>query len=157
MKSLRLPAAALAACLAASGIDAKPHGKAAKSLPEQAAQVPVGNPNGEWALETSTSVGDCPGLIPPVMQIAENKIVGAPGGGIASWGYVDEEGTIVARFTAGGASGQGERVARFHGTLRGGKGSGAWSSSTDYCGGTWRATRSGAAVAGPAQETPPPQ
>jgi hypothetical protein len=55
---------------------------------------------------------------------------------VTSWGYVDDAGQIVARFT-----GSGDRVARFHGQLRGSQGSGAWSSSTDMCGGTWRATR----------------
>ena len=63
-------------------------------------------------------------------------------GGTAHWGYVDTDGTIMTRFTAQG------HVARAHGQLRGNSGQGAWSSSTDMCGGTWRAQRGGAAARG---------
>lgn len=129
---------ALAICAVAGGASAKQHYRPQKpkSPAERAAPAPVGDPNGSWTIEATTSVGECPMLIPDSLQIAENKVTAAPGAPGAPWGYVDEDGTIVARFTS-----EGERVARFHGTLRSGKGSGAWSSSTDMCGGTWRAWR----------------
>ncbi|MBM3550421.1 MAG: hypothetical protein FJX45_01395 [Alphaproteobacteria bacterium] len=135
---MRILTLALAACVAAGGAYAKqPHGQKAKPENEQTLSGPVSDTNGRWSIEAATTVGECQLLIPPSVDIIDNKIA-APSG--AAWGYVDEGGTIVARFT-----GQGERVARFHGTLRNGKGAGAWSSSTDLCGGTWRATRSAAA------------
>lgn len=151
----------LAVSLVASGAQAKQRNKPAKakSDAETSANAAVGDSNGEWTIESSTTVGQCSGLVPSTMRVADNKIAAASDASIASWGYVDDAGTLVARFTSSG-----ERVARFHGTLRGGKGSGAWSSSTDMCGGTWRATRTGAAtVAAPspeqsgAEQTAPPQ
>lgn len=150
---MRFLALLIAACLAVGGAQAKPHKRPAKakSEAETLAAAPVGDLNGEWTLQTTTSVGDCPGLIPSSVQIVGSKIVAGADAAIAAWGYVDDGGTIVARFTAGGdAEGQGGRVARFHGTLRAGKGTGAWSSSTDMCGGTWRAMRSGEASMAPA-------
>jgi len=139
---MRRLALALAACVAALGAYAKqPRGPKSKPAAEQALTGPVGDPNGRWNIDATTTVGECQTLIPQSLAIVENKIVPSPGPAVSSWGYVDEEGTVVARFT-----GEGERVARFHGTLRGGRGSGAWSSSTDLCGGTWRASRSDAAT-----------
>jgi len=139
---MRILALALAACLAAGMAHAKqPRNQKAKPESEQALTGPVGDPNGRWNIEATTTVGECLSLIPPSFDIIDNKIAATPGPAVSSWGYVDEDGTIVARFT-----GEGERVARFHGTLRGGKGSGAWSSSTDLCGGTWRASHSDAAA-----------
>jgi hypothetical protein len=135
------PVILAAALMLASGALAKtrnmPH-KARNDAPPAAA-APVGDVNGAWTIEATASVGECPAIIPDNLTIAENKIASAPGDATAPWGYVEEDGTIVARFT-----GEGGRVARFHGQLRGGKGSGAWSSSTDMCGGSWRAWRSGA-------------
>lgn len=139
---MRIIALALAACVAAGGAQAKqPRGQKPKPENEQALTGPVGDPNGRWNIEATTTVGECQLFIPTSVEIVENKIADAPGPAGSAWGYVDEEGTIVARFT-----GEGERVVRFHGTLRSGKGSGAWSSSTDLCGGTWRAARSDAAT-----------
>lgn len=139
---MRILALALAVCVTAQGAHAKqPRSQKAKPDNEQSLSGPVSDPNGRWVIEATTTVGECSTLIPPSVQIIDSKIVASPGPALSSWGYVDEEGTIVARFT-----GPGERVARFHGTLRGGRGSGAWSSSTDLCGGTWRASRSDAAA-----------
>ena len=139
---MRILALALAVCVAAQGASAKqPRGQKAQPDNERALTGPVGDPNGRWNIEATTTVGECRSLIPPSFDIVGNKIAAAPGPAASIWGYVDEEGTIVARFT-----GDGERVVRFHGTLRGGRGSGPWSSSTDLCGGTWRASRSAAAA-----------
>lgn len=124
----------LVASFAASGALAKP--RKPKHEGAEAAVASPGDPNGVWTIEASTSVGNCPALIPTGLQISGNRIVSAAGAEVSTWGYVDGEGNIVARFT-----GSGDRVARFHGQLRGGKGSGAWSSSTDMCGGAWRASR----------------
>jgi hypothetical protein len=134
---MRFWALTLAATVAASGALGKhSHGKHVK----QAAQAPQAaayrDPNGSWTVEASTTVGSCPSLIPSSLTLADNKIASGGGANVQVWGYLDEEGNIVARFT-----GEGEHVARFHGTLKGGKGSGAWSSSTDMCGGNWRAAQ----------------
>ncbi|MGD9541098.1 hypothetical protein [Methylocystis sp.] len=139
---MRILALALAACVAAGGAYAKqPRAQKAKPENEQTLSGPVGDTNGTWSIEAATTVGECQLLIPPSFDVVDGKIAAASGPAGSTWGYVDEGGTIVARFT-----GQGERVVRFHGTLRNGKGAGAWSSSTDLCGGTWRATRGEAAA-----------
>jgi hypothetical protein len=134
---MRFWAIAVAASLVASGAMAKgghKHHAKPKEAAENASSHPL-DPSGSWSVESTTSVGTCPTLIPSRLEIADGKIASA-GGEVQSWGYVDETGNIVARFT-----GAGEHVARFHGTLKGGKGSGAWSSSTDMCGGTWKAAQ----------------
>lgn len=134
---MRVWATVLAASLAtASGALAKPHKHSKTTASKPAAESVARDPNGSWSIEATTSVGSCAGLIPTSLTIAEGKIAGADGANVVAWGYVDESGNIVARFT-----GEGERVARFHGSLKGGKGSGAWSSSTDMCGGTWRGSQ----------------
>lgn len=128
---------ALAICVAAGGAYAKQNYKAKpKGGAEQTATAAVRNPNGSWTVEATTTVGECATLIPSSLEIDDNKIAAAPGAQLSSWGYVDQDGSIVARFT-----GAGERVVRLHGTMRGGQASGAWSSSTDMCGGVWRASR----------------
>ncbi len=128
----------VAASLAASGALAKGHKQHAKPKEAVASTAPVhsADPNGAWSVEATTSVGACPSLIPNRLQIADKKVTSAEGAPVDTWGYVDDDGNIVARFT-----GAGEHVARFHGVLKGGKGTGAWSSSTDMCGGTWKAAQ----------------
>ena len=96
----------------------------------------VQNPDGEWRVESSTTVGSCDAPIPGAFTIADHRISGASGARATSWGYVDETGQLIARFT-----GTGGRVVRLSGQLVGATGSGAWSSPTDLCGGIWRATR----------------
>lgn len=130
---------AVLASLAASGAVAKPHKgrKAAATKPAAEAAAPR-NVDGAWVIDWATTVGNCPTLVPSGLTIADKKITSVSGADVAPWGYVDEEGNIVARFTAKGGD---EHVARFHGSLKAGKGSGAWSSSTDMCGGTWRAAQ----------------
>jgi len=127
--------AALAIVLAATGADARlaRHAKSASGPPKASA---TRNTDGEWRVEATTSVGACGGLIPGSLTIADHKIASASGVSATIWGYVDEAGQIVARFTE--TSG---RVVRLHGQLGETVGSGAWSSSTDLCGGVWHATR----------------
>lgn len=133
---MRTLALALAVCVAAGGAYAKqPRGNKAKPENERALSGPAGGANGTWSIDAATTVGACQLSIPPSFDVIDNKIAASSSAG-SSWGYVDQGGTIVARFT-----GQGERVVRFSGTLRNGRGAGAWSSSTDLCGGTWRASR----------------
>jgi hypothetical protein len=130
---------AIMTALTASGSVAKPHKAHKAAATKPAAQAPAPRDvDGSWSIDWATSVGNCPTLIPSGLTIAEKKIASVSGADVASWGYVDEEGNIVARFTT---KGDGEHVARFHGSLKAGKGSGAWSSSTDMCGGTWRAAQ----------------
>lgn len=122
---------AILAATDAQAISGKSPGAAAPATAKTALK-----PDGTWRIEASTTVGSCSGLIPGALSIADHKIASASGALMTSWGYVDEAGQIVARFT--GTNG---RVVRLHGQLSGAKGSGAWSSSTDMCGGVWRATR----------------
>lgn len=137
---MRFWAIALAASLTTGGALAKDHKERShhrkEAAAEPAATASQRDPNGSWRVEAVTSVGNCPALIPSKLQIADNKLAAAEGAAVSSWGYVDEDGNIVARFTA-----EGDHVARFHGALKGGKGTGAWSSSTDMCGGTWKAAQ----------------
>jgi len=107
--------------------------------PESAA---AGNFDGSWVIEAATTVGQCAPLVPTALTIQGARIVQAAGAPTTPWGYVEGDGTIVARFT-----GQGGHMARANGALRGVSGSGAWSSNTDYCGGTWRARRENATSA----------
>lgn len=107
----------------------------------------AGRFDGAWTIEAATTVGSCPTLVPGAIEIREARVVGPPVGpvskaGASPWGYVESDGTFIARFTTRG------HVARAHGQLRGDAGSGAWSSSTDLCGGTWKAQRGGAERAG---------
>jgi len=96
--------------------------------------------DGSWTIEQTTTVGNCPQLIPGGVVIQGDQIVEAAGGAAAApWGYVESNGTIVARFTLPDG-----RVVRANGQLRAGSGTGAWSSSSDYCGGSWRAQRESA-------------
>jgi hypothetical protein len=92
--------------------------------------------DGPWVFDVTTTVGDCPALISNVVGIEDDRIASIDDEAVSPWGYVDEDGTFVGRLTR-----QGGRVARVHGRLNGSAGSGAWSSSTDFCGGTWRASR----------------
>ncbi len=107
----------------------------AKSPKPQDKQAYTGS-DGTWRIQSTTSVGDCSALIPSSITIADKKIDETSGASVSAWGYVDDAGAISARFTSAG-----DHVARFHGQFRGATGSGAWSSSTDLCGGSWRATR----------------
>jgi hypothetical protein len=99
--------------------------------------------DGAWTFEATTTVGSCPALLPNVVDIKGDLLADtvavrpAANARATQWGYVESDGTIVARFTAQG------HVARAHGQLRGNAGSGAWSSSTDMCGGVWKARRGG--------------
>ncbi len=96
--------------------------------------------DGAWTFETTTTVGNCPALVPNFVTIHDNRVASTDGVSNSNpWGYVESDGTLVARF-----SNQGGHLARANGRLRGTDGNGAWSSSTDMCGGTWRARRGNA-------------
>lgn len=114
---------------------------------ETSAEPESGRFDGAWTIEATTTVGSCPALFPSAIDIkgdllADTGAVAASSARTTRWGYVESDGTIVARFTTQGS------VARAHGQLRGNAGSGAWSSSTDMCGGVWKARRGGAERAG---------
>jgi hypothetical protein len=94
------------------------------------------NFDGSWVFEVTTTVGSCPEILANIVNIKESRVAGVDVPNIAPWGYVEDDGTLVARFTR-----QDGRVARLNGQLRGASGAGAWSSSTDMCGGSWRASR----------------
>lgn len=134
MKRLRFPVVVLGLTIGAS---------AGLAAPREAAHEPeAGRFDGAWTIEATTTVGSCPALVPNAIDIRSDRVaetaVDAVSKRTAPWGYVESDGTIVARFTTQG------RIARAHGQLRGNAGSGAWSSSTDMCGGVWKARRGGA-------------
>jgi len=106
---------------------------------EPAPSIGARSADGLWSFEASTSSGNCPALVPRDVTIQGGLVVSANGGASQPWGYVESDGTFVARFTDSG----GDHVSRAVGALKGGVGKGAWSSGTDYCGGNWRAVKSG--------------
>lgn len=136
---LRVSVCVLGLTIYASG------GRAAQR--EVAGAPETGRFDGAWTVQVTTTVGSCPALVPGAIDIREDRVAETPimtasNARTHPWGYVESDGTIVARFTTQG------HVARAHGQLRGNAGSGAWSSSTDMCGGTWKARRGGAERAG---------
>jgi hypothetical protein len=98
----------------------------------------AGRTDGVWTFNSSTTAGNCPQLEPRDVTIQGGRVVSANGGASQPWGYVESNGTFVARFTD--ANGH---VSRAVGKLAGSSGKGAWSSGSDYCGGRWSASRSG--------------
>lgn len=129
-----------AICLAAAAAQSKTRLEKHRAPP---AEIEDASYDGSWVFEVKTTVGPCPEIVSNQVDIRDNRVAAVDQQGVAPWGYVDSDGTFVARLTR-----QDGRVARIHGQLRGSAGSGAWSSSSDMCGGTWRATRSEAEHAG---------
>ena len=97
-----------------------------------------GRNDGVWTFQSTTTAGNCPALTPRDVTIQGGHVVSANGGTSQPWGYVEGNGTFVARFTD--ANGH---VSRAVGKLSGSGGKGAWSSGSDYCGGRWSASRAG--------------
>jgi len=122
-----------AAALLVGGASAK--SRVTRAERSESAAAPVGKLDGAWVIDAATTVGACPGLVPQTITIRDGKVTDASG--VSPWGYVEGDGTFVARFTT-----QSGHMARTQGRLGAGGGSGAWSSNTDMCGGTWRAARS---------------
>jgi len=97
--------------------------------------------DGRWTIE-ATAGGACP--VARQSMIAElrgGRLIQLTGLSASSSGHVSSDGAFVAKFSTLG------HAARAHGTLQATSGSGAWSSSSEICGGTWRAHRSGVAQA----------
>lgn len=111
-------------------------GTDASAVASKSIQPGGGKVNGVWSVQATTTVGACSNLIPDHLVIVDNKITETTGANVSVWGFIDETGAITARFTSSD-----EHVTRFHGRFRGANGAGAWSSSTDLCGGSWRAVR----------------
>jgi hypothetical protein len=108
---------------------------AGAALAQGASAIGSGAFDGVWTFSSTTTAGDCPSLAPGSVTVKGGLVIAANGGSAEPWGYVEGDGTIVARFTIAG------HISRANGALRGESGSGAWSSSTDFCGGAWRAQR----------------
>lgn len=134
---------AILAAMCGSAVAAPHKAQMEKAPSESNGQLERPGFDGSWTFEVTTTVGSCPQTVPSLVGISENRIAAVGEIGIAPWGYVDSDGTLVARFTRKDGG-----VARVQGLLRGSAGSGTWSSSTDMCGGTWRASRSAAEHAG---------
>jgi hypothetical protein len=115
---------------------------APRSVAESSSEggVAAGVADGVWLFESTTTAGDCPSLALRGVTIENGRVVAVNGGAASPWGYVESDGTFVARFADPNG-----HVARAVGSLHGESGKGAWSSSTDLCGGAWRASRRGAA------------
>jgi len=92
--------------------------------------------DGAWTFESGVSSGSCPTLTPQSVRIAGGRVVAVNGGAAQPWGYVTSDGTLSVRLTF--ADGH---ITRASGTLRRAEGGGSWSSSTAFCGGVWRASR----------------
>jgi hypothetical protein len=134
---------ALTVAFGGAAVAAQHKARVAKERPGAVMEPASQNFDGSWVLEVTTTVGPCPGSVADVVSIRDNRIVAIDERGVSPWGYVENDGTLVARFTK-----EDGRILRIHGQLRGSAGSGAWSSSTDMCGGAWRATRGDAEHAG---------
>ena len=91
--------------------------------------------DGDWQVEARTTVGNCAPDVSGAVRIEGGRVVASSAAGVEVWGYLDDNGAISTRFTAG------QKMARGNGKLKGLTGSGAWSSNTDYCGGTWTAQK----------------
>jgi len=89
--------------------------------------------DGDWQVEARTTVGNCAPEVSGTVHIEGGRVVASSTAGVEVWGYLEDNGDISARFTAG------QKMARGNGKLKGAAGSGAWSSNTDYCGGVWTA------------------
>jgi hypothetical protein len=96
--------------------------------------------DGAWSFESTTTSGSCPTLVPVSVVVQGGRVISANSGASSPWGYVESDGTFAAKFTD--ANGH---VSRATGRFAGTSGAGAWSSGSDFCGGSWRAHR-GAAV-----------
>lgn len=101
-----------------------------------------GGYDGSWTFEATTTSGNCPTVTPISVVVQAGHVVSANNGASTPWGYVEPDGTFVARFTDVNG-----HVARASGRLNAASGTGAWSSSTDFCGGAWRARRGDAGKA----------
>jgi hypothetical protein len=123
---------ALAAAVISTPSAAQPN----RTRVARATPAEIAGYDGSWIIEATTTVGKCPALVPASLTIQGNRVASAAGLSTEPWGYVENDGTFVARFSD--SSGH---MARANGRLGGAGGSGAWSSSTDMCGGTWRARR----------------
>jgi len=91
--------------------------------------------DGDWQVEARTTVGNCPPEASGTVRIEGGRVVGSSAQDVEVWGYLEDNGDISTRFTAG------QKMARANGKLKGMSGSGAWSSNTDYCGGVWKAQK----------------
>ena len=91
--------------------------------------------DGNWSVDLRTTVGECQQGVAGEVTVQEGRIVASSGEKIEAWGYIEDNGVVVARFT------QGQAMLRANGTIKGAKASGAWSSNTNYCGGTRTAQR----------------
>lgn len=91
--------------------------------------------DGEWQVDARTTVGECAPEVSATVRIEGGRVVASSAQGVQVWGYLEDNGDISTRFTAG------QKMARGNGKLKGASGSGAWSSNTDYCGGVWTAQK----------------
>lgn len=91
--------------------------------------------DGDWQVEARTTVGQCAPDVSGTVRIEGGRVVASSADGVQVWGYLEDNGDISTRFTAG------QKMARANGKLKGASGAGAWSSNTDYCGGTWKAQK----------------
>ena len=87
--------------------------------------------DGQWAVEATTQVGGCEKAFTGEFVVAQGALMEV--GSSTPAGYVEANGAAWARIT------RGAQIARAQGKFSGSRASGAWSSSTSYCGGSWSA------------------
>jgi hypothetical protein len=99
------------------------------------ASARAANYDGTWEVDGVTEVGPCEKTFHGEVSVEHNDIVGTNTGTTEAVGSIEANGTAWARFT------RADGIARAQGHFQGASASGAWSSSTAYCGGRWKARK----------------
>jgi hypothetical protein len=131
LTALLIPIMALCA---AEAVAAPKGTRAAKTQP---AAMDAARFDGRWTIEATAS-GMCPVSRQSMIAVIRGgRLIQLSGLSASSSGHVTSDGTFFAKFSTLG------HAAQALGKLRETSGSGAWSSSSEACGGTWRAYRGG--------------
>ncbi|MGE3642710.1 MAG: hypothetical protein AB7F96_02530 [Beijerinckiaceae bacterium] len=85
-----------------------------------------------YAVEIVTTVGKCEKTIAARFVVRGDDIISDRASALIAEGAVEKNGTMWARMA------KDRDLYRLQGKLKGATGSGAWSSNTRLCGGTWR-------------------
>jgi hypothetical protein len=93
--------------------------------------------DGTYAVEIATLDGTC-GPSRGTVEVQHGQVISVSPNthGIYATGLIEDDGTVSMSFHWGNGD-----VAHVGGTMKGASGTGAWSSPTTLCGGTWRADR----------------
>lgn len=105
--------------------------------PQQQASVGPTQFDGTYAVEVATLDGSC-GPSHGTVEIRHGQVASVSPNthGIYATGLIEDDGTVSMSFHWGNGD-----VAHVGGTVKAASGTGAWSSPTTLCGGTWRADK----------------